>query len=104
MIVVMVDGHVSKVDSLKVQCEDGLFGYESYTYLNWDDFEAVFTLQELTGAVITSYMMYLFEQIRNGLKRNHGICFVSPTATSPRDRKTKSRNIDDASRSVAERL
>ncbi|KAI3683910.1 hypothetical protein L1987_84425 [Smallanthus sonchifolius] len=57
MIAVMVDEHVSKVDSIKVQCEDDLFGYESFTYLNWDDFEAVFTLQELTGAVITSYMM-----------------------------------------------
>ncbi|KAI3813297.1 hypothetical protein L1987_18017 [Smallanthus sonchifolius] len=54
--------------------------------------------------VIRCSDLYLFEKIRNGLKRNHGICFVSLTATSPRDRKTKSRNIDDASRSVAERL
>ncbi|KAI3732930.1 hypothetical protein L1987_64142 [Smallanthus sonchifolius] len=83
MTAMMVDGQVSKVDSIKVQCEDGLYGYESYTYLTWDDFQAVFTLEELTGAVITSYTMYLFEQIKNGSKRDHGICFVSPTASSP---------------------
>ncbi|KAI3687111.1 hypothetical protein L1987_80802 [Smallanthus sonchifolius] len=104
MTAMMVDGQVSKVDSIKVQCEDGLYGYESYTYLTWDDFKAVFTLEELTGAVITSYTMYLFEQIKNGSKRDHGICFVSPTASSPRERKTKSKNIDDSSRSIAERL
>ncbi|KAI3763261.1 hypothetical protein L1987_53715 [Smallanthus sonchifolius] len=103
MTAMMVDGQVSKVDSIKVQCEDGLYGYESYTYLTWDDFQAVFTLEELTGAVITSYTMYLFEQIKNGSKRDHGICFVSPTASSPQ-RKTKSKNIDDSSRSTAERL
>ncbi|KAI3775412.1 hypothetical protein L1987_49988 [Smallanthus sonchifolius] len=104
MTAMMVDGQVSKVDSIKVQCEDDLFGYESYTYLTWDDFQAVFTLEELTGVVITSYMMYLFEQIKNGSKRDHGFCFVSPTASSPRERKAKSKNIDDSSRSVAERL
>ncbi|KAI3695170.1 hypothetical protein L1987_78159 [Smallanthus sonchifolius] len=38
MTAMMVDGQVSKVDSIKVQCEDDLFGYESYTYLTWDDF------------------------------------------------------------------
>ncbi|KAI3754512.1 hypothetical protein L1987_54296 [Smallanthus sonchifolius] len=103
MTAMMVDGQVSKVDSIKVQCEDGLYGYESYTYLTWDDFQVVFTLEELTGAVITSYTMYLFEQIKNGSKKDHGICFVSPTASSPQ-RKTKSKNIDDSSRSIAERL
>ncbi|KAI3828016.1 hypothetical protein L1987_02106 [Smallanthus sonchifolius] len=103
MNAMMVDGQVSKVDSIKVQCEYGLYGYESYTYLTWDDYQAVFTLEELTGAVITSYTMYLFEQIKNGSKRDHGICFVSPTASSPRERKMKSKNIDDSSRSIAER-
>ncbi|KAI3774530.1 hypothetical protein L1987_49088 [Smallanthus sonchifolius] len=103
MTAMMVDGQVSKVDSIKVQCEDGLYGYESYTYLTWDDFQAVFTLEELTGALITSYTMYLFEQIKNGSKRDHGICFVSPTASSPQC-KTKSKNIDDSSRRIAERL
>ncbi|KAI3695492.1 hypothetical protein L1987_78489 [Smallanthus sonchifolius] len=90
MTAMMVDGQVSKVDSKKVQCEDGLYGYESYTYLTCDDFQAVFTLEEPTDAVITSYTMYLFEQIKNGSKRDHGICFVSPTASSPHERKTKS--------------
>ncbi|KAI3714112.1 hypothetical protein L1987_72702 [Smallanthus sonchifolius] len=104
MTAMMVDGQVSKVDSIKVQCEDDLYGYESYTYLTWDDFQAVFTLEELTGAVITSYTIHLFEQIKNGSKKEHGICFVSSTASSPRERKTKSKNIDDSSRSIAERL
>ncbi|KAI3820358.1 hypothetical protein L1987_07904 [Smallanthus sonchifolius] len=57
MTAMMVDGQVSKVDSIKVQCEDSLYGYESYTYLTWDDFQTVFALEELTGAVITSYTM-----------------------------------------------
>lgn len=53
----IADSQLLKIDSIKVQSEDGLFGYESYTYLPWDDFEAFFTLSELTGAVISSYMM-----------------------------------------------
>ncbi|KAI3754518.1 hypothetical protein L1987_54303 [Smallanthus sonchifolius] len=57
MTAMMVDGQVSKVDFIKVQCEDSLYGYESYTYLTWDDFQVVFTLEELTGSVITSYTM-----------------------------------------------
>ncbi|KAI3775347.1 hypothetical protein L1987_49919 [Smallanthus sonchifolius] len=57
MTAMTVDGQVSNVDSIKVQCEDGLYGYESYMYLTWDYFQAVFTLEELTGVVITSYTM-----------------------------------------------
>lgn len=53
----MVDAQVLKAESIKVQCEDDLFGYESYTYLSYEDFEVVFTLDELTGVVITCYMM-----------------------------------------------
>ncbi|MFS8017881.1 hypothetical protein Hanom_Chr15g01385641 [Helianthus anomalus] len=68
-------------------CVDDLFGYESFTYLNWDDFEAIFTLDELTGSVITAYKMFLYEQIKNGPKLDHGICFVSPSAISPSERK-----------------
>ncbi|KAI3824939.1 hypothetical protein L1987_06412 [Smallanthus sonchifolius] len=85
-------------DFIKAQCEDDLFGYESYTYLTWDDFLAVFTLEELIGVVIISYMMYLFEQIKNVSKRDHGTCFVIPTASSPRERKAKSKSIDDSCR------
>lgn len=47
---------------------------------------------------------YLFEQIKNGSKSDHGICFVSPTGTSPSECKAKSKNIDDISRFVADRL
>ena len=53
----MADGQVTNVDSIRVQSENDLFGYDSYTYLTWDDFEAVLTMDELTGAVIVSYMM-----------------------------------------------
>nr|KAJ0193317.1 hypothetical protein LSAT_V11C800438100 [Lactuca sativa] len=34
--------------------ENDLFGYDSYTYLTWDDFEAVLTMDELNGVVIVS--------------------------------------------------
>ncbi|KAJ0617820.1 hypothetical protein HanHA89_Chr02g0046141 [Helianthus annuus] len=33
-------------------------------YLNCDDFEAAFTFTELTGVVINSYIMFLYEQIK----------------------------------------
>ncbi|CAI9261130.1 unnamed protein product [Lactuca saligna] len=33
------------------------FGYDSYTYLTWNDFEAVRTMDELIGVVIVSYMI-----------------------------------------------
>lgn len=57
MTAMMVDAHASKVDYVKVQCEDELFGYKSCVCITWDDFEAIFTLEEMSGAVITSYMM-----------------------------------------------
>ncbi|KAE8655814.1 hypothetical protein F3Y22_tig00117017pilonHSYRG00447 [Hibiscus syriacus] len=43
--------------SVKVQCEDDMFGYESFTYITWEDFEVVFTVDEMTGSAITCYMM-----------------------------------------------
>nr|KAJ0223304.1 hypothetical protein LSAT_V11C200071280 [Lactuca sativa] len=77
----------------------------SYTYLSCDDFEAVLTMDELTGAVIVSYMMVLFNKMKYGSpERDHGICFVNPTLISPSTRKGKSKNIDDASRGLADRL
>ncbi|KAJ0532862.1 hypothetical protein HanRHA438_Chr09g0384281 [Helianthus annuus] len=50
---------LSKEDSRRLECEYDLFGHDSYMYLNCDDFEAVFTFTELTGAVITSYISLL---------------------------------------------
>ena len=47
----------SKQLATKVQCEDDLFGYESFTYITWEDFQVIFTLDELTGSIITCYMM-----------------------------------------------
>lgn len=38
----MDDGQVSKVDFIKVQRGNNFFMYESYMYLNWNDFEALF--------------------------------------------------------------
>ncbi|KAM0004061.1 putative papain-like cysteine peptidase superfamily [Helianthus debilis subsp. tardiflorus] len=49
-------------------------------------------------------MMFLYEQIKNGPKLDHGICFVSPSAISPSEHKSKRKHIDDASRVVADRL
>jgi hypothetical protein len=57
MTALMVDGQVAKVDGIKVQCEDDLFGHASFTWLTWNDFERLFTMDELTGAVVTSYIM-----------------------------------------------
>ena len=57
MTAMMVDGQVAKVDCIKVQCEDDLFGHPSYTYLNWNDFDSLFSMDELSGAVIASYIM-----------------------------------------------
>ncbi|MFS8024859.1 hypothetical protein Hanom_Chr16g01468261 [Helianthus anomalus] len=48
---------LSKGESRRLDCEYDLFGYDSYMYLNCDDFEAVFTFTELTGAFITSYII-----------------------------------------------
>lgn len=53
----MVDGQVAKVDCIKVQSEDDLFGHHSYTYLNWNDFDRLFAMDELSGAVVASYIM-----------------------------------------------
>ncbi|KAE8661113.1 hypothetical protein F3Y22_tig00116939pilonHSYRG00277 [Hibiscus syriacus] len=100
----MVDIQLKNVESVKVQYEDDMFGYESFTYITWEDFEVVFTVDEMIGSAITCYMMYLFEEIKNEPKRDHGICFVSPSAISPSGRKAKFKNSDEAIRSVADRL
>ncbi|KAK9073437.1 hypothetical protein SSX86_007761 [Deinandra increscens subsp. villosa] len=94
----------TRVDSIKVWCDDNLFGYDSFTYLNWNDFNKLFSMDELSGAVVTSYTMYLYEQIKNGPKEDHGICFMSPTATMQHERKAKAKNVDDSSKLIAERL
>ncbi|MFS7953255.1 hypothetical protein Hanom_Chr07g00616401 [Helianthus anomalus] len=46
-----------KGDSRILECDYNLFGHDSYMYLNFDYFEAVFTFTELTGAVMISYIM-----------------------------------------------
>nr|KAJ0207793.1 hypothetical protein LSAT_V11C500241650 [Lactuca sativa] len=79
--------------------------YDSYTYLNLDEFEALLTLDELIGAVIWSYVNMLFNKIKYGPpERDHGICFVNPIVILLSNHKGKSKNIDDASRSVADHL
>ncbi|PWA39178.1 ulp1 protease family, C-terminal catalytic domain-containing protein [Artemisia annua] len=104
MTAMMVDGQVAKVDCIKVQCEDDLFGHHSYTYLNWNDFDSLFSMDELSGAVVASYIMYLYEQIKNGSQRDHGVCFMTPTATMHHERKARAKNIEEASRVIARRL
>ncbi|CAH1427965.1 unnamed protein product [Lactuca virosa] len=47
----------------------------------------------------------LFNKIKYGPpERDHGICCVNPIVFSPSNHKGKSKNIDDASRSVADQL
>ncbi|CAI9282092.1 unnamed protein product [Lactuca saligna] len=106
MTAMMADGQVTKVDSIKVQSENDLCGYASYIYLTWDDFEVVLTMNELTDAVIVSYMMkVLFNKMKYGPpKRDHRICFVNLAVISPSMHKGKSKNIDNASRGLADRL
>ncbi|XP_052622611.1 uncharacterized protein LOC128127913 [Lactuca sativa] len=104
MTAMMADRQVTKVDSIRVQSENDLFGYDSYTYLNWDDFEAVLIMDELTGACLYDNKV-LFNKLKYGSpERDQGICFVNPTVISPSTRKRKSKNIDDASRGLADRL
>ncbi|XP_076902254.1 uncharacterized protein LOC143556936 [Bidens hawaiensis] len=95
MAAMMADGQLAKVETIKVQSEDGCFGYESYTYLSMEDFEAV-----------SSFFlnMYLYERIKNGPIQDHGICFVTSTATMTDERETKSKHIDESSKLLAKRL
>ncbi|KAI7736508.1 hypothetical protein M8C21_033575 [Ambrosia artemisiifolia] len=91
--------------SLRLPLDEDVFGHESFTYVHWDDFEAVFSMNELSGGVISSYIMLLDTQIKSGQKRDHGICFANPTIISPADRKPKfQHNIEQASRVVVDRL
>ncbi|XP_076925886.1 ubiquitin-like-specific protease ESD4 [Bidens hawaiensis] len=69
-----------------------------------EDFEAVFTLDWLSGSVVTSYMMFLYERIKNGPIQDHGICFVTVTATMTDDRKMRSIHIDESSKIIADCL
>ncbi|KAJ0524900.1 putative papain-like cysteine peptidase superfamily [Helianthus annuus] len=94
---------LSKEDSRRLECEYDLFGHDSYMYLNCDDFEAVFTFTELTGAVITSYIMFLYEQIKKEQIHDRGICFMNPSVIL-RAGQRKPKHIEDASRAVADRL
>nr|KAJ0184731.1 hypothetical protein LSAT_V11C900459010 [Lactuca sativa] len=95
MTAIVVDG----------QCENDLFGYDNYKYLNQDDFEALITLNKLISAFICLYVnMILFNKIKYGQpKRDHVICSVSLDVISLSNRKGKSKNIDDASGSVTYR-
>jgi hypothetical protein len=47
---------------------------------------------------------YLYEQIRNGSQIDHGICFMTPSAIMSAEVKAKAKNIEDASRSIFQRL
>ncbi|PWA83083.1 ulp1 protease family, C-terminal catalytic domain-containing protein [Artemisia annua] len=47
---------------------------------------------------------YLYEQIKNGSQRDHGVCFMTPTAIMHHERKARAKNIEEASRVIAKRL
>ncbi|XP_021977826.1 uncharacterized protein LOC110873199 isoform X5 [Helianthus annuus] len=72
-------------------------------YLNCDDFEAVFTFTKLTDVVITSCIMFMYEQIKKEQIHDCGICFMNPSAISRADQR-KPKHIEDASRAVVDRL
>jgi hypothetical protein len=46
----------------------------------------------------------LYEQIKRGSHRDHGVCFMTPTAIMHHNRKARAKNIEDASRVIATRL
>lgn len=63
----------------------------------------------LTGLIECKLCMlivnrYLYEQIKNGSQRDHGVCFMTPTATMHHERKARAKNIEEASRVIAKRL
>ncbi|KAI7746773.1 hypothetical protein M8C21_029597, partial [Ambrosia artemisiifolia] len=53
----VVDGSLKKEDTIRLSFDEDIFGHDSFTYINWNDFEAVFTIDELSGAVISSYII-----------------------------------------------
>ncbi|KAI7730081.1 hypothetical protein M8C21_022049, partial [Ambrosia artemisiifolia] len=104
MVAHVVDGSLKKEDTIRLPLDEDIFGHDSFTYINWNDFEAVFTIDELSGAVISSYIMYLDSQIKAGKFSNNGISFVNPATISPIDGKPKSKHSEDASRAIVDRL
>lgn len=53
----IADTQLKKMESMRLPIDEDVFGHESFTYVHWDDFEAVFSMNELSGGVISSYIM-----------------------------------------------
>ena len=47
---------------------------------------------------------FLYEEIKNGSRKDHGLCFVNPTTTSPAGRQSKFKNTEDAPREIADAM
>ncbi|KAJ0042661.1 hypothetical protein Pint_19045 [Pistacia integerrima] len=57
MFSIMVNRLIPNKQIVRVQTDDNLFGYDSYTYLTKEDFERVLNMEELTASCITVYIM-----------------------------------------------
>jgi hypothetical protein len=57
MMAVMVDGKLTPDTYVTVISDDDCFGGRSVAFVMLEDFEAMFAVGEMTGSIITSYMM-----------------------------------------------
>lgn len=57
MVAHLVDTQLDKEMNVRMPFDEDVFGHESYTFVSWHDYEAVFTLSDIGGCVITSYIM-----------------------------------------------
>jgi Mg-chelatase subunit ChlI len=57
MMTVMVDGNLNPDTFVTVVTDDACFGGRSIAFVMPEDFEALFAVGEMTGSIITSYMM-----------------------------------------------
>ena len=47
---------------------------------------------------------FLYEEIKNGSRKDHGFCFVNPTSISPAGHSSKFVNGDEAPREIADAM
>ena len=70
------------------------------------DFTLYCVFNQITKNFVFScvFNRYLYEQIKNGGKKDFGVCFVSPSAISKDGRLEEFIKSDEASKAVANRL
>ncbi|XP_031268565.1 uncharacterized protein LOC116127037 [Pistacia vera] len=82
MFSIMVNRLIPNKQIVRVQTDDNLFGYDSYTYLTKEDFERVLNMEELTASCITVYIMALYEKLKVNGGYGNGFGFMNPNALS----------------------